>query len=158
MTMTMFSSQTFALSSLDLCTTDNSSILSYYARNLTSQKCGCDICLRKCCKPGYLYKRGSCYRNSSDVFKVNLYTEKKYFIKQITNVKDFQVGVPECSGVYRVNHSFIQTDYSVWIPDFKKVYDPSRYCIDEAGGYSLFLCFNDKKKNNNQYVTIGECT
>lgn len=154
MTMTMFSSQIIASSSIDLCSTDNSTIVSYYAKNLTSQKCGCEICIRKCCKAGYRYLKGSCYRNSSDFMNVKLYTEKDNFNKEVTNIEYFQVGLPDCDGVFRVkNNSFIQTSYNVWVPEFGKFYTPDRYCIDEGRGYTLFVCFSEREMKN---VTKGE--
>lgn len=160
MTMTILPSQIFilSLSSSELCSMDNSAGMSYFAQNVSTQKCECKTCLRRCCKPGYVYSKYYCHWMVSDILNVTLYTNKTVFDTQIVDIKRFSVGFPECSAIFLLNSSidkfYIQTDYSVWIPTYKKFYSSDRYCVDANNGFSFYLCFSEK--SHSKFTIIGE--
>lgn len=161
MTMTMLSSQIFAKSSSSLespsLDKNSSGTSSYYARNIT-QKCEFKNCLRRCCKPGYIYRKNYCHRTFSDILNVTLYTKKTIFVKEVIDIKRFSIGFPDCSAIFLVNSSinkyYIQTDYSVWISKYQNYYSSDRYCVDTNMGFSFFLCFPEK--SHNKFIVIGE--
>lgn len=157
--MTVFPSHSVSTSILNLCSTENSTEMSYFAKNQTSQTCGCETCLRRCCKPGYIYKQQYCHRASKDILNVTIYTGKTTFVQNLHNVELFQVGLPACPGMFRVNSSvdmfYMQTDYSVWVPKYQKFYSAERYCVDEYGGATLFLCFTRKVVKKSTVTAFG---
>lgn len=137
---------------------DNSTETSYFAKNVTTQKCDCKTCLRRCCKPGYVYGKKYCHRISSDMLNVTLFTDKTIFVTKIVDIKRFSVGLPECSAMFLVNSFidkfYIQTDYSVWIPTYNKFNSSDRYCVDAKNGFSFYLCFPEK--SHSKFTVVGE--
>lgn len=162
--MTSIPTQIFASPTFDLCSypTDNATETSYFAKNQTSQKCGCETCLKRCCKPGFVYRKQFCHRELKQLLNVSIYTAKTTFVKKIVNIGEFEVGLPpDCpNGMFRVNSSidkfYVQTDHSVWVPKYQKYYEDGRYCLDSSDGITLFLCFKSEKKV--KYFAIGELT
>lgn len=158
--VTVIPIEIFATTSLDLCSTDKL-LEKYYAKNKTSEKCGCENCLRICCKPGYVYARNFCHRQFNDILNVTLYTDKTIFVQEMVNFKNFQVGLPNCPRLFRINSSvdelFIQTDYSVWIPKYAKFVSSDSFCVDENEGFTIIKCFPPHKENGKVSRIIGEC-
>lgn len=157
--LTVIPIEIFTSASLDLCSSDKL-LEKYYAKNKTTEKCGCENCLRICCKLGYVYARNFCHRKSKDILNVTLYTSKTIFVEEIINFKNFQVGLPNCPSLFRINASeddfFIQTDYSVWIPKYGKIVSSDSFCVDENGGFTILKCFPRRKVD--RITTTGECT
>lgn len=132
---------------MNLCIKENSSNSSYLAKFQSDQNCGCISCIRRCCKPGFIYRQGYCLGSSSDVLDISLYVNKTNFVNVLQdNYENFIVGVPKCK-MFRLNYPkqefYIQSsNKDVWIPEYNKFYNNSWYCLDEYKGFSAFLCFS----------------
>lgn len=153
---------------VNFCFKDNFT-QTYFAKNQTEQNCGCEPCIRRCCKPGFTYKMRFCYGNSTDKLNIPLYTNKTNLVKVLDDsYEHFVVGVPKCL-MFRLSYPeegfYIQErTKDVWIPKFEKFYNSSRYCLDELNGFTPFLCFTspsprtvplDQKIDTSN--TVGRC-
>lgn len=124
---------------------------SYVAKEQMEQNCGCVSCIRRCCKPGFIYRKQVCYRNSSNLLKLPIYNNKTNFVKILENSsKHFIVGTPNCI-LFRLNYSeefYIQEETKdVWIPTFNKSYNNNQYCVDELNGFTPLLCFSSTSRS-----------
>lgn len=142
---------------LNLCSIENpnSTVMSYYAKNFTVQNCGCEFCLKKCCKPGYSYKHGQCSFNSRTNFNVTFYKKSDTFVENVVDYKQFEVGLPDCSGVFQVKEFYIQQDFKVWIPKYNKYYGANHYCLDYNETSLIFLCFGNYGRTVRSITTAG---
>lgn len=142
---------------MNFCTKENSTVFFYFAKNQTDQNCGCVFCIRRCCKPGFVYKQKRCYQNSSDSLEVPVYVNKTRFVNVLDDRMDhFVVGVPKCV-MFRLNFPeeefFIQQDTkAAWIPKYNKFYDSDRYCVDETKKFTPFLCFSSLSRTSDVQV------
>lgn len=138
--------------SLDLCSFSekNTTVAdSYIWKNQSTKNCGCQNCIRKCCKTGYFRILGSnlCFKNSTDyTFKVPVYTDENNYVKDIDEINYFTVGPIYCAYFnYPAEDFYIQTDGTVWIPVFDRYFYNNQYCVDENNGLSLLLCIPPEK-------------
>lgn len=151
---------------LNLCSKENLMNTSYLAKAQREQNCGCVFCIRRCCKPGFIYKRRYCYANSSEVLNVSVYRNKTNLAKVLENsYENFIVGVPKCQ-MFKLNFPeekfYIQDDTkAVWVPLYNKFYNNSRYCVDEFNGFTPYLCFTSTSRTTepipqkNIFLNIG---
>lgn len=136
----------------DNCTQSSFNRSSYVAADEPEENCGCYSCIRRCCRPGYIYKNLSCWRSFSDMLKVSVYTNKTRLVKVLDETnRHFLVGVPKCS-MFRLNVSiekfYIQEDTKdVWVPHYNKYYNNSWYCVDGLNEFTPFLCFSSQWTN-----------
>lgn len=124
---------------------------SYFASNFSDQNCGCNSCIRRCCKPGFVYRQQFCYYNSSDFLKVSVYTNTTVLVNILSGIENFLIGVPNCV-LFRLNYPseefYIQSESKdVWVPTYNKFYNSNRYCVDELDGFTPFLCFNVERNS-----------
>lgn len=130
----------------------------YSTRNVSDQNCGCYSCIRRCCKPGFIYRNQFCYNNSSDNLVVPIYKNRTILVNVLSNIEPFSVGVPNCV-MFRLNFPdeefYIQNDSKdVWVPTYNKFYNSNRYCVDELNGFTPFLCFSSStRQSDDQHVT-----
>lgn len=130
---------------LNLCIKENLMNTSYFAIAQPEKNCGCVSCIRRCCKPGFTYKAKYCHGNSSEVMNVSVYTNKTDLVKILENsYENYIVGVPKCV-MFKLtfpNDFYIQDDTKeVWVPQYNKFYNNTRYCVDEFHGFTPYLCF-----------------
>lgn len=135
------------VNTLDLCSfSDEDSPLgdSYLWKNLSTKNCGCDNCIRKCCKPGYFRILGTkwCFKNATEyAFKVPVYENDVNYAKDVVDINDFVVGPIYCDYFnYPADDYYVQTDGTVWVPTFDRYFYNDQYCVDENNGLSLILC------------------
>lgn len=144
----------------DLCSssTENSTeIDSYIWRNQSARNCGCEDCIRRCCKPGYYRLLGTkyCVKNhTGHSFEVPVYTDETIFVKNVKELKNFIVGPIHCE-YFNLNYPseefYIQIDGSAWVPIFKRYFKNDRYCVDEANGFTPLLCLPPEKLKPNVF-------
>lgn len=135
--------------SVDFC--QEASNVTFY-RDLKVENCGCDpsVCFRKCCKAGfYLASNKTCRAsNTSDIFEFPVYKEKTRFSRNVSNHRNFTVGVLQCL-YFQLNSSdpadefFVQDTGTLWVPHHKSgiFYENTQFCVDEKNGFSVFVCF-----------------
>lgn len=140
------------INTLDLCTfsNENSTVVdSYLWKNQSSKNCGCQNCIRKCCKPGYfrILDTGLCYKNSTEyTFNVPVYIDDTRFVKVVKEINDFIIGPICCEYFnYPSDDFYVQTDGTVWIPTFNRYFYNNQYCVDESNGFTLLLCLPPEK-------------
>lgn len=150
---------------IDLCS--SSSNYENYTTNLT-QNCGCEktrVCIRKCCQKGFYLQHyenpfenvfeSFCIRNESDSFNVPIYNRREN-VYNLTIEDNFMIGMLECGNddwqYFKMNNSdkmertYIQENGSLYYPTSRyKIYDSSRYCVDEQDGLTIFLCYTNIK-------------
>lgn len=146
----------------DLCNKDYS--LDYDSYITTrSEQCDCvdpKYCVRKCCQYGFSHVhtedpttatiKSTCVRShKSRNFTVPVY---RLYSKQY-NLEKFMVGMLECGNAmfwqyFKMNNSdpiektYIQENGSLFYPSSSiKIYQNDRYCVDEADGFSVYLCY-----------------
>lgn len=138
---------------INFCSKENLTNTFYFAKNQTEQNCGCVSCIRRCCKPGFVYKQRFCYGNSTDSLEVSLYINQTSLVSVLDDNNDhFIVGVPKCI-MFRLNFPedefYIQQDTKdVWIPKYNTFYNNNWYCVDELNKFTPFLCFSSTSRNN----------
>lgn len=144
----------------DLCSSTNNSsdIESYNWKRQSIENCGCKHCIRKCCKPGYYYKRinfstALCLRRNQSSFRVPVYEDGTTYVKDVRDTTSFMVGPINCVYYALKNRDFyIQADGTVWVSKFSKfIYNDDKYCIEEVENTDLniLLCVPPK------YVSIN---
>lgn len=133
---------------MDLCSKkNNSELFNYFARNFSERNCGCFSCIRRCCKPGFVYKSQFCYGNSTNFLEVPVYSNKTISVTVLSSIVNFVIGVPDCV-LFRLDFPtekfYVQHNTKdVWIPNYNKFYSNNQYCIDELNGFTPFLCFGN---------------
>ncbi|KAJ8915751.1 hypothetical protein NQ315_004563 [Exocentrus adspersus] len=148
---------------VDLCSATTDDLYNYTTTR--SESCDCernDLCIRKCCKPGFYHFHDEdlrsdlyvsvCIRkpnNSAKTFKVPVYDgiRKKYEIRD-----KFKIGILNCSNTkwqyFKLNKSdpnenvYVQKNGSLYYPHAKKMYNIDRYCVDEEDGLTVYLCYS----------------
>lgn len=137
---------------MNLCMKENFRNFSYLAKIQPDQNCGCVSCIRRCCKPGFIYKKSYCHANSIDVLKVSVYSNKTHLVNMLEDsYENFIVGVPKCK-MFRLNFPeeefYVQRDTKdVWVPQYNKFYNNSRYCVDEFSEFTPYLCFSSTSRS-----------
>lgn len=146
---------------MNFCFKDNLTQASYFAKNQTEQNCGCVSCIRRCCKPGFIYRAKFCYGNSNDKLNVSVYKNKTNLVKVLDDSNEhFIVGVPKCD-MFRLRFPeeefYIQEDTKdVWIPEYEKFYNSNRYCVDELNGFTPLLCFTFTSNSSSNTLPVDQ--
>lgn len=137
---------------MNVCIKENGIINASYAVEIQNERnCGCVSCIRRCCKPGFIYKQKYCYGNSTYSLNLSLYADKDVFVRRLeNNGEHFIVGPPKCVMFklkFPQDEFYIQeSSKDVWVPKYKKFYNSNRYCVDEQNGLTPLLCFSDQKQ------------
>lgn len=157
----------------DLCTT-KSVKFEYDAPELT-MNCSCkpedDVCVRKCCKPGYYLKEGGICtqlnRTNDVVFKLPVYNQELERDGEIVfQYERFLVGPIECN-YYQLNPAnesdqfYVRNDGRLlWkVENFSQIYNNDQFCVDSSDNVDekiAYVCFDDEEfqsKYSNHKVT-----
>ncbi|XP_018567276.1 uncharacterized protein LOC108907922 [Anoplophora glabripennis] len=150
---------------IDLCS--NFSNYESYTKNIT-QNCGCEKtrpCIRKCCQKGFYLQHyedafenvfeSVCIKKESHSFNVPICSRREN-IYNLTVEDNFMIGMLDCKNddwqYFKINNSditervYIQENGSLYYPASRyKIYDSSRYCVDEEDGLTVFLCYTNTK-------------
>lgn len=146
------------INAFDLCSTSTDNITdinSYVWKNHSSKNCGCENCIRKCCKLGYYRILGTklCARNATaSDFTVPVYTYDTDHVKNVTEINNFVVGPIYCDFFvlkYPEEEFYVQEDGTAWVPIFDQYVDNDEYCIDEYNGFRPLVCFPSQRVNAN---------
>lgn len=154
-----FSSVTNAFDLCETPTNDSSEIDSYVWKNASSKNCGCQDCIRKCCKPGYSRVLGTknCVRNASEYrFTVPLFTDRTEYVKDVKETRNFIIGPVYCLYFdlnYPLEEFYVQTDGTAWIPIYNRYFSNDEYCIDESDGFTPLVCFPPEPVELNVFGT-----
>lgn len=137
------------LNGFDLCSPINENsteIDSYVWKNESVKNCGCQNCIRKCCKLGYyrLLNTKYCVKNNTgQSFRVPVHTEKTKFLQNVEELNNFIVGPIYCE-YFALNYPreefYLQEDGGAWVPTFERYFNNYAYCVDEANGFRPLLC------------------
>ncbi|XP_018567275.1 G-protein coupled receptor Mth2-like [Anoplophora glabripennis] len=146
---------------INMCS--NSSSYESYTKNIT-QNCGCEKnrpCIRKCCQKGFYLQHyedafenvfeSVCIKKESHSFNLPIYTRREN-IYNLTLEDNFMIGMLNCENddwqYFKMNNSdirervYIQENGSLYYPASRyKIYDSSRYCVDEEDGLTIILCY-----------------
>lgn len=147
--------------SMNICTRENfNKVSSYFARNVSEQNCGCQRCIRRCCKPGFTYRQQFCYGNSNESLTVPVYTNMTILVNVLSGIENFVVGTPDCV-LFRLDFPseefYIKNDNKdVWVPQYNRFYNSNRYCVDELNGFTPFLCFTSIIRQEPEGLTLDE--
>lgn len=157
----MVSSQNESEGVIDLCA--DSDDLSNYTTG-RNDACGCaepDLCVRKCCKPGfyhfheedpYVGKFVSVCTRLMNVTEENFTVPVYDGLREVFLVKDrFMIGMLNCHNpkwqYFKMNNYdpkervYIQKNGSLYFPEVNKIYSMDRYCVDEEDGLTFYLCY-----------------
>lgn len=103
-------------------------------------------CVRKCCENGYVFYKKKCNKNNSTApFVVPVYNNKS-LIGTISRSAKFNVKPMNCT-VYKLKTTstyFLQENGSLWVQNYATLYTNDLYCLDEANGVTVYLCFLKK--------------
>ncbi|CAG9856139.1 unnamed protein product [Phyllotreta striolata] len=104
-----------------------------------------DACVRRCCEAGFVLKNKTCVGNGSNgTFVVRIYTNEK-LLGLLDDRAVYKTGPLQCAA-FRLNSKgsnyayYLQANGDLWVPVYGIVYSNDRYCMDESGNLSVFLC------------------
>lgn len=156
----LFSMFNTELNGFDLCsslTQNSTEFNSYTWINQSEKNCGCQNCIRRCCKPGYYRLLGTKYclkNNTESSLKVPVYSDKTKFVKNVEEITNFIVGPIYCEYFnlnYPLEEFYIQESGTVWVPFFDQFFNNDFYCVDEANGLTPILCIPTEQETVNAY-------